>query len=85
MALSQEQKDLITEWRKDKGIDRCLACGYDGEMGCGDIVIALHYPEDGYIQTNVGVGGTGMVPVVCPQCGYMMLLEPATIGLISGQ
>jgi hypothetical protein len=85
MALSQEQKDLITAWRKDKGIDRCLACGYDGEMACGEIAIAPVLPPDGVIQTDVDTDAIGMVPVACPECGYMMLFHPVTLGLISSQ
>ena len=38
MALSQEQKDKITEWRRSKGIENCIACGFSGEMRYGDVV-----------------------------------------------
>lgn len=81
MALSQEQKDHITAWRKDKGIDRCLACGYDGEMQCGDIVIAPIPNVVGSIPINEEISGIGMVPVVCPNCAHMMLHEPIVMGL----
>lgn len=84
MPLSQGQKNHITEWRKDRGIDRCLACGYDGEMQCGDIVVASHLPTDRRIPAGVETGAMGMVPVVCPQCGYMMLFEPVVLGLLEG-
>ena len=38
MALTQEQKDKITEWRRSKGIEKCAACGFSGEMRYGDVV-----------------------------------------------
>ena len=38
MALTQEQKDKIAEWRRSKGIENCLACGFSGEMRYGDPV-----------------------------------------------
>ena len=38
MALSQEQKDKIAEWRRSKGIENCNACGFSGEMRYGDVV-----------------------------------------------
>ena len=38
MALTQEQIDKIAEWRKSKGIENCVACGFSGEMRYGDVV-----------------------------------------------
>jgi hypothetical protein len=38
MALTQEQKDKIAEWRRSKGIEDCIACGFSGEMQYGDVV-----------------------------------------------
>jgi hypothetical protein len=38
MALTQEQKDKIVEWRRLKGIENCIACGFNGEMRYGDPV-----------------------------------------------
>jgi hypothetical protein len=38
MALTQEQKDKIAEWRRSKGIENCVACGFSGEMRYGDVV-----------------------------------------------
>jgi hypothetical protein len=38
MALTQEQKDKIVEWRRSKGIEPCIACGFSGEMRYGDVV-----------------------------------------------
>jgi predicted RNA-binding Zn-ribbon protein involved in translation (DUF1610 family) len=38
MALTQEQKDKIAEWRRSKGIENCIACGFSGEMRYGDVV-----------------------------------------------
>jgi hypothetical protein len=81
LPLTQEQKDLVTAWRRDKGIDRCLACGYDGEMQCGDIVIAPIPNIVGSIQVGQEMDGIGMVPVVCPNCAHMMLHEPVVMGL----
>ena len=83
MAFSQEQKDRVTAWRKDKGIDRCLACGYDGEMQCGEIVVVPVPNERGTIPVDEPVSGIGMVPVVCPNCAHMMLHEPIVMGLAS--
>src|SRR5919206_2333642 len=38
MALTQEQKEKIVEWRRSKGIENCIACGFSGEMRYGDVV-----------------------------------------------
>jgi hypothetical protein len=81
MPLTQVQKDHVTAWRKEKGIDHCLACGYDGEMLCGDIVVAPIPNIVGGIATDEPVNGIGMLPVTCPNCAYMMLHEPVTMGL----
>jgi len=53
-------------------------------MQCGDIVVASHLPTDRRIPAGVETGAMGMVPVVCPQCGYMMLFEPVVLGLLEG-
>jgi hypothetical protein len=38
MALTQEQKDKIVEWRRSKDIENCIACGFSEEMRYGDVV-----------------------------------------------
>ena len=38
MALTQEQKDKIAEWRRSKGIENCIACDFSGEMRYGEVV-----------------------------------------------
>jgi hypothetical protein len=38
MALTQEQKEKIVEWRRSKGIENCIACDFSGEMRYGDVV-----------------------------------------------
>ena len=60
MALTQEQKDKIAEWRSSKGIEKCIACGFSGEMRYGDVV-AL--PVVGFGGQTV-ISGTGERTVV---------------------
>jgi hypothetical protein len=102
MALTQEQKDKIAEWRSSKGIEKCIACGFSGEMRYGDVV-ALPVVGFGGGQTVIsgsggqmvvsGSGGRvfvdgeeiapvgGMVPITCPECGYMMLFSEEVLPL----
>src|SRR5919202_6406254 len=53
MALTQEQKDKIVEWRKSKGIENCIACGFSEEMRYGD---AVALPIVGFGGQTVIVG-----------------------------
>ncbi len=80
--MNQEQKDAVTAWRKEQSIDRCMACGYDGEMKCAGIVAALTVGPGGEVSLGDETSIIGMVPVVCPNCAYMMLHEPVTMGLV---
>ncbi len=38
MALTPEQKNKVTQWRRSKGVEDCIACGFSGEMHYGDVV-----------------------------------------------
>ena len=63
MALTQEQKDKIAQWRSSKGIEKCIACGFSGEMRYGDVVTL---PEVGRFagQTLISTGPGGERTVV---------------------
>ncbi len=109
MALTQEQKDKIEEWRRSKGIENCIACGFSGEMRYGDVValpvvggvggqtVVVGSGERTVVssgQTVIsGRGGrvvidgkeisplSGVVPAVCPNCGYAMLFSEEVLPL----
>jgi hypothetical protein len=38
MALTSEQRDRVAQWRRSKGVEECIACGFSGEMHYGDVV-----------------------------------------------
>ena len=92
MALTQEQKDKIAEWRRSKGIENCLACGFSGEMRYGDPV-ALPAVGGFGGQTVISSGGQvviggeevspvgGMIPITCSNCGYTMLFSEEVLPL----
>ncbi len=81
--MNQEQTDAIIAWRQEKGIDRCIACGYDGEMRMGAIVAAPIIEPGGRVRIgDVDTPVIGLVPVVCPNCAYTMLHDPVTMGLV---
>jgi hypothetical protein len=56
MALTQEQKDKISEWRRSKGIENCIACGFSGEMHHSDVVALPIISSGG--QTVISGGQT---------------------------
>ena len=56
MALTQEQKDKIAQWRSSKGIEKCIACGFSGEMRYGDVVTL---PEVGGFAGQTLISGPG--------------------------
>src|SRR5215212_9835837 len=63
MALTQEQKDKIAQWRSSKGIEKCIACGFSGEMRYGDL-IALPVVGGFGGQTVISSGAGGERTVV---------------------
>ena len=60
MPLTQEQKDKIAEWRRSKGIENCIACGFGGEMRYGDVV-ALPVVSVGGQTVIAGSGGRTVI------------------------
>jgi hypothetical protein len=60
MPLTQEQKDKIAEWRRSKGIENCIACGFSGEMRYGDVV-ALPIVSFGGQTVIAGSGGRTVI------------------------
>ena len=60
MPLTQEQRDKITEWRRSKGIENCIACGFGGEMRYGDVV-ALPVVSSGGQTIIAGSGGRTVI------------------------
>ncbi len=60
MPLTQEQKDKIAEWRRSKGIENCIACGFGGEMRYGDVV-ALPVVSFGGQTVIAGSGGRTVI------------------------
>ena len=60
MPLTQEQRDKITEWRRSKGIENCIACDFGGEMRYGDVV-ALPVVSVGGQTVIAGSGGRTVI------------------------
>jgi hypothetical protein len=78
VPLSEEQRTKIAEWRRSKGAEKCGACGFDGGMLYGDIVILL---GAGAVIGEPGTGNVGVVPITCSRCGYTMLFEVTSLPL----
>jgi len=87
MALTQEQKDKIAEWRRSKGIENCIACGFSGEMRYGDVV-AL--PVVGFGGQTVIVGSgertviSGGQTVVASSGGGRVVIGGEEVGPVRG-
>ena len=80
MALTQEQKGKIAEWRSSKGIEKCIACGFSGEMQYGDVV-AL--PVVGSFGGQRGISGSGRQTVVSGT-GGQVFIDGEEIGPVGG-
>ena len=61
MTLTQEHKDKIAEWRSSKGIEKCIACGFSGEMHYGDVIALPVSGFGGPTIISTGPGGERMV------------------------
>jgi predicted RNA-binding Zn-ribbon protein involved in translation (DUF1610 family) len=88
MALSQEQKDKISEWRRSKGIENCIACGFSEEMNYGDIV-ALPILGGSRGQTVIaGAGGQTVISsgqtVISGSGGRVVIDGEEVVGPVGG-
>ncbi len=80
MALTQEQKDKIAEWRRSKGIENCIACGFGGEMRYGDVV-AL--PVVGFGGGQTVIVGSGERTVISG--GQTVIAGPGGRVVVGGE
>ena len=87
MALTQEQKDKIAEWRRSKGIENCIACGFSGEMHYGDVV-ALPIIGGSSGQTVIaGSGGHTVISsgqTVIAGSGGRVVIDGEEVGPVGG-
>ena len=86
MALTQDQVARLDAWRKEKGVDKCIACGFDEEMEYASMVAAPIMGVDKHVDldTNLGRAGViGMIPAICTNCGYMMMFQPIIVGFMA--
>ncbi len=86
MPLTQEQKDKIAEWRRSKGIENCIACGFGGEMRYGDVV-ALPVVSFGGQTVIAGSGGRTVISggqTVITGPGGRVVIGGEEVGPISG-
>jgi hypothetical protein len=87
MALTQEQKDKIAEWRRSKGIENCIACAFSGEMRYGDVVVV---PIVGFGGHTVRVGSgkqtiiSGGQTVVAGSGGRVVIGGEEEVGSVGG-
>ena len=88
MALSQEQKDKITEWRRSKGIENCIACGFSGEMRYGDVVALPVVGSFGGQTVISGSGNRTVVSsgqtVISSSGGGRVVIDGEEVGPVSG-
>ena len=73
--LTQAQKQRVIDWLKRKNVtDICPACGGKSWF-IGDHQVMVHqFPKD-YLSPYT------MVPVMCNNCGYVMLFTSKMMGL----
>ncbi len=87
MPLTQEQKDKIAEWRRLKGIENCIACGFSGEMRYGDVV-ALPIVSFGGQTVIAGSGGRTVVSggqtVITGSGGGRVVIGGEEVGPVGG-
>ena len=86
MALTQEQKDNIVEWRKSKGIENCIACGFSGEMRYGDVA-ALPIVGFGGQTVIVGSGKQTVISggqTIVSDSGGRVLIGGEEVGPVGG-
>jgi hypothetical protein len=86
MALSQEQKDKIAEWRRSKEIENCIACGFSGEMHYG-AVVALSVVGFGGQTVVTGSGERTVISggrTVISGSGGRVVIDGEEVGPVDG-
>ena len=77
MPLSRDEQDRIGAFLSSRGVNGCVACGFQGGFLFGDV---------GLIPTSTGgtgISGPGVLPISCPNCGYVMLFDEQSLPLSS--
>jgi hypothetical protein len=74
MPFSKEEQDRIGALLVEEGVQGCVACGFQGGFLFGDVAV-LVTPGSVGPQGETNISGLGVVPIACPRCGYMMLLD----------
>jgi hypothetical protein len=88
MALTQEQKVKIAEWRRSKGIENCIACGFSGEMQYSDVVALPVVGGFGGQTVIVGSGERTIVSsgqtVISGSGGGQVVIDGEEVGPVGG-
>jgi predicted RNA-binding Zn-ribbon protein involved in translation (DUF1610 family) len=77
VTLSAAQQQVLEEWMRSKAIVMCPACGQD----------KWRFAEAAYVRALLEEGeedlteGSGVVKVLCGNCGYVALFDAETIGI----
>lgn len=77
MTLDPEKQKKLTQWIESKVVRRhCPACEHAVDWVAADVLELVIQPCEGASGTEIPV-----VPLVCPNCGYVTLFSAKFIGL----
>ncbi len=77
MPLSESQQQTLKDWMRSKAIVQCPACGD----------VRWQFAEASYVRALLEQGepdlaeDKGVVRVSCGNCGYLLVLEAAILGI----
>ncbi len=77
MTLSMEQRRVLEDWMRSRGVVRCPACGES----------RWRFAEAAYVRALLEKGaedlteGAGVVKIYCGNCGYVALFDAETLGI----
>ena len=75
MPFSKDEKDMIRQFIASRGVPGCLACGFRGGLLFGDVAVI---PTT---SSGTNISGPSVIPIACPQCGYVMLFDARSLPL----
>jgi predicted RNA-binding Zn-ribbon protein involved in translation (DUF1610 family) len=78
VSLNPSQQRILEGWMRSKEIVTCPCCGQEERWRFAEAAYVKALLEEGDEDLTEG---SGVVKVVCDNCGYMLLFDGKTIGI----
>ena len=78
MSLNPSQRRVLEDWMRSKAVVMCPCCGQEDRWRFSEAAYVRALLEEGEEDLTEG---SGVVKVLCGNCGYVALFDAETIGI----